>query len=418
MSGLTFVKLYVNDWADGTVYDLTAEEEGVYMRSCVYMWRSGECIPGDDRHAARLLNLQIQKYQKVMTSLIDKGKMTRGQGVVFNERVLEEVSEYQRQCEHQSTRAKRGHQTKKLTAVAIKELMEQIDQLKVQLEATPLPTPPPTPGGTPGGTLGGCLGGTPEVRHGVTPEKPNKINDRHIYGQELGTAEERRKKKEEEEKKDDALSPSESAHTTQLGVSFVGGKLSVLNGTRAALEQEFPGIDLTAVCNSAAAPVAQLADRTPDAMLAMIRSMAQARLDKPKRPAAVVRGTRLPRDWVLPKAWGLWALEKKPGSTEAWVREQAEAFAHFWWAKAGVNSTKADWLLTWKTWINKADPPGTSHKKPRNSNEPVPFDYAADARLREAMRLEQSRRDEEARAQRERRNNPLPGDEKLAEEWL
>ena len=219
-------------------------------------------------------------------------------------------------------------------------------------------------------------------------------------------------------KKDDALSPSESAPTTQLGVSFVGGKLSVLNGTKAALEAEFPGIDLTAVCNAAAAPVAQLADRTPDAMLAMIRSMAQARLDKPKRPAAVVRGTRLPRDWVLPKAWGLWALEKKPGSTEAWVREQAEAFAHFWWAKAGVNSTKADWLLTWKTWINKADPPGTSHKKPRNSNEPVPFDYAADARLREAMRLEQSRRDEEARAQRERRNNPLPGDEKLAEEWL
>ncbi len=190
MAGLTFAKLFPGDWRGGTLYQLTVEEEGMYMRSCVYMWDTGECIPGDDRLASRLLNVQVQKYQKLMGALIEKGKMTRGQGVVFNERVLEEISEFQRQSGHQSLRAKRGHETRRLTANTVKELMEEVERLKQELASKDQPPqqPPDQPPVAPGG---GCLGGTPDVPPGVPSKKTNEINGGEQNGQKSGTAEAR-----------------------------------------------------------------------------------------------------------------------------------------------------------------------------------------------------------------------------------
>lgn len=193
MTGLTFSKFYPGDWRGGTLFQLTVEEEGMYIRSCAYMWDTGECIPGDDRHASRLLNVQIQRYQKLMGALIEKGKMTRGQGVIFNERVLEEISEFQRQSGHQSLRAKRGHETRKLTANAVKELMEEIEKLKLQLAQSAY-QPPHQPPVAPGG---GSLGGPPEVPPGVSDKKHNEIKEHEQTGQKSGTAEARSQKLEE-----------------------------------------------------------------------------------------------------------------------------------------------------------------------------------------------------------------------------
>ena len=203
MAGLTFAKLYPGDWRGGTLYQLTVEEEGMYMRSCVYMWDTGECIPGDDRLASRLLNVQVQKYQKLMGALIEKGKMTRGQGVIFNERVLEDISEFQQLSGHQSLRAKRGHETRKLTANAVKELMEEVERLKHELAARAEPPhqPPHQPPVAPGG---GCLGGTPEVPQGVIGKKDNEIKDGAKNGQKSGTAEARSQKPEARNKDSDS----------------------------------------------------------------------------------------------------------------------------------------------------------------------------------------------------------------------
>lgn len=190
MTGLTFAKFFAADWRGGTLYQLTVDEEGMYIRSCAYMWDTGECIPGDDRLASRLLNVQIQKYQKLMGALLEKGKMTRGQGVIFNERVLEEITAYQRYGEAQSNRAKKGHTTKKLTATAVKELMEEIERLKVELSKKDEPPhqPPEVPPEVRGG---GSLGGTPEVPQGVAHKKFNEINECERNGQKFGTAEAR-----------------------------------------------------------------------------------------------------------------------------------------------------------------------------------------------------------------------------------
>lgn len=69
------------------------------------------------------------------------------------------------------------------------------------------------------------------------------------------------------------------------------------------------------------------------------------------------RGTRLPDDWQLPKAWGEWALQERPDWTPEDVRRVALAFRNHWVAKAGRDATKRDWSATWQNWVLKEPRP-------------------------------------------------------------
>ena len=73
---------------------------------------------------------------------------------------------------------------------------------------------------------------------------------------------------------------------------------------------------------------------------------AQPSTPKPK----TTRGTRLPDDWKLPKAWGEWALAEFPSWTAEVVRLEADKFADHWRAKAGKDACKTDWQATWRNW--------------------------------------------------------------------
>ena len=76
-----------------------------------------------------------------------------------------------------------------------------------------------------------------------------------------------------------------------------------------------------------------------------------AATDKPPAAgAAATRGTRLPADWQLPKAWGDWALAKYPQWTADKVRDEALKFRNHWTALTGKSATKLDWLATWQNW--------------------------------------------------------------------
>ncbi|MBR8217732.1 hypothetical protein [Burkholderia vietnamiensis] len=90
-------------------------------------------------------------------------------------------------------------------------------------------------------------------------------------------------------------------------------------------------------------------------------------------PAA--RASRLPQDWVLPKAWGDWALEETARlasdhgawSSGAWtvehVRFEAEKFRDHWHGKSGRAAAKVDWLATWRNWVRIAGPMRGAEKK-------------------------------------------------------
>ena len=93
----------------------------------------------------------------------------------------------------------------------------------------------------------------------------------------------------------------------------------------------------------------------PDLSLTTPTGVVAPKADEPPPVAAVAappapRGTRLPKDWQLPKAWGTWALEQWPQWSEVKVRTEADKFRDHWCAKTGKGSTSLDWLATWRNW--------------------------------------------------------------------
>lgn len=65
-------------------------------------------------------------------------------------------------------------------------------------------------------------------------------------------------------------------------------------------------------------------------------------------------GTSLPDDWVLPKAWGEWAIENTT-LDESIVRLEADKFRDHWHSNANkAGSRKADWFATWRNWVRNA----------------------------------------------------------------
>jgi len=65
------------------------------------------------------------------------------------------------------------------------------------------------------------------------------------------------------------------------------------------------------------------------------------------------RGTRLEKDWALPKTWGEWALHERPDWNADAVRKVADQFRDHWIAKSGADARKADWEATWRNWVRR-----------------------------------------------------------------
>lgn len=63
------------------------------------------------------------------------------------------------------------------------------------------------------------------------------------------------------------------------------------------------------------------------------------------------RSARLPAEWVLPKAWGVWAVSE--GMSETDVRREAERFRDYWHSIGGQRAVKLDWQATWRNWVRK-----------------------------------------------------------------
>jgi len=105
-------------------------------------------------------------------------------------------------------------------------------------------------------------------------------------------------------------------------------------------------------------------------------------LQSPTTPAA--RGSRLPKEWRLPKLWGEWALKERPGWTADKVRLEADKFRDHWHAKAGKDARKTDWEATWRNWVrNDLAGHGTG---PQAGSAPPNRQEALEAKNREVAR--------------------------------
>lgn len=71
-----------------------------------------------------------------------------------------------------------------------------------------------------------------------------------------------------------------------------------------------------------------------------------------EKSAPSQKGSQLPKDWQLPKAWGQWALSEKPELDANAVRKIAENFKDHWLANANQrNAKKSDWEAAWRYWV-------------------------------------------------------------------
>lgn len=102
---------------------------------------------------------------------------------------------------------------------------------------------------------------------------------------------------------------------------------------------------------------------------------AAATTDKPER------GTRLPKDWQLPKAWGEWALAKYPQWTADKVRDEALKFRNHWTALTGKAATKLDWQATWQNWCMS----DIAHRDDPKANGAVNRQLAVEAENRRVL---------------------------------
>lgn len=103
-----------------------------------------------------------------------------------------------------------------------------------------------------------------------------------------------------------------------------------------------------------APPPPQILPKTP-------ADLAPITISKPSIESSVNRntatGTRLPKDFALPKSWGEWALAKFPDWTEDHVREVAATFRDHWVPMAGSRGVKLEWEGPWRNWCRNARGP-------------------------------------------------------------
>lgn len=186
--GMTFARFFPSDWRTGCLV-LNLEEEGLYIRVCMFHYDTGKALPDDYAKCAQLLRVQRQKLAKVMDSLIAKGKIIRAQGILFNERVQEEIDRYRDEHLARALAAKKRELAKK---AKLEEIMRELEEHAAKKAATPgqPPTQPPqTPPHQPPYQ-------PHPGEHGGDAEKRNEINETQAQGAVYQNLEARNQKPE------------------------------------------------------------------------------------------------------------------------------------------------------------------------------------------------------------------------------
>ena len=90
------------------------------------------------------------------------------------------------------------------------------------------------------------------------------------------------------------------------------------------------------------------------------------------------RGTRLPDDWKLPKAWGEWAMTEL-GLLRNQILLEAETFADYWQSLPGAKAVKLDWEKTWRNWVRRSCTSPSRKPANRKPEPPMPRAFGEDA---------------------------------------
>lgn len=241
-TGMTYARFFPSDWRTGCL-TLNLEEEGLYVRVCMFMYDTGRALVDDDAWASHALRVHIHKYRKVMGSLIAKGKIIRAQGVLINERVIEEFDRWKMaQAENEAMAKRRSEAAKRReeNKAHLQRVAEALEKTKATQGSTPHSTHQSTPPVDPRVYPGVATIVSPQLPTQSTGKNSNEINagnttavpeqchnGEHRVGGNLESIVHSPEKKEERENKT----------TTVEQDAARGGGLYKLNGSADVLVQ-------------------------------------------------------------------------------------------------------------------------------------------------------------------------------------
>lgn len=104
MSRIAHIRMYPSDWRSGCL-GLSLEQEGLYIRMCMFMAETGRRVPLDDTESARMLNVQTRNYRRVLGELLRLGKIKRHEDGYGNDRVETEREEAEKALDRKSAPA-------------------------------------------------------------------------------------------------------------------------------------------------------------------------------------------------------------------------------------------------------------------------------------------------------------------------
>lgn len=94
MAGPSYVRMYPTDWRSGCM-GLSLEQEGLYIRMCMFIAETGRRVPLDDTEASRMMATQTRNYRRVIGELLRLGKIKRHNDGYGNDRIEFERSRAQ-----------------------------------------------------------------------------------------------------------------------------------------------------------------------------------------------------------------------------------------------------------------------------------------------------------------------------------
>ncbi len=219
--GMTFTKFFPSDWRTGCLV-LNLEEEGLYIRLCMFHYDTGKALPDDYPKAAGLLNVHVNKFRKVMDSLISKGKVIRAQGILFNERVQEEIDKYR--MEHVArSKAARAREEERRAIQLSKAVEAEIERRRA---TTPVPTPCPTPAPTP--LVGAGVSPPVHIEPPTQSTPPNPLNSLKVDTTAVAQSEHSsgtnlESRSQNPEKKERVYQPASSMTPREEGLAGLNG---------------------------------------------------------------------------------------------------------------------------------------------------------------------------------------------------
>lgn len=91
MGGPSYVRMYPTDWRSGCL-GLSLEQEGLYIRMCMFIAETGRRVPLDDSQAAKMIGTNLNQYRKVLGQLLVLGKVKRHEDGYGNDRIEHETT--------------------------------------------------------------------------------------------------------------------------------------------------------------------------------------------------------------------------------------------------------------------------------------------------------------------------------------